>query len=29
MEIGVGLDAGLNLTFAEEEELSQEAARLG
>ena len=29
MEIGVGLDASLNLSFAEQEELSQEAARLG
>ncbi len=29
MEVGVGLDASLNLSFAEQEELSQEAARLG
>jgi alkanesulfonate monooxygenase SsuD/methylene tetrahydromethanopterin reductase-like flavin-dependent oxidoreductase (luciferase family) len=29
MEIGVGLDANLNLSFAEQAELSQEAARLG
>ena len=29
MDIGVGLDAGLNLTLAEQAELSQEAARLG
>jgi alkanesulfonate monooxygenase SsuD/methylene tetrahydromethanopterin reductase-like flavin-dependent oxidoreductase (luciferase family) len=29
MEIGVGLDANLHLSFAEQAELSQEAARLG
>ena len=29
MEIGVGLDATLNLSFAEQAELAQEAARLG
>jgi alkanesulfonate monooxygenase SsuD/methylene tetrahydromethanopterin reductase-like flavin-dependent oxidoreductase (luciferase family) len=29
MEIGVGLDATLNLSFADQAELSQEAARLG
>ena len=29
MEIGVGLDGSLNLSFTEQEELSQEAARLG
>ena len=29
MEIGVGLDANLRLSFPEQEELSQEAARLG
>ena len=29
MDIGVGLDANLNLTLAEQAELSQEAARLG
>ncbi len=29
MEIGVGLDPSLNLSFTEQEELSQEAARLG
>jgi alkanesulfonate monooxygenase SsuD/methylene tetrahydromethanopterin reductase-like flavin-dependent oxidoreductase (luciferase family) len=29
MEIGIGLDATLNLSFADEADLSQEAARLG
>src|ERR671924_1943773 len=29
MDIGIGLDATLNLSFAEQAELSQEAARLG
>jgi alkanesulfonate monooxygenase SsuD/methylene tetrahydromethanopterin reductase-like flavin-dependent oxidoreductase (luciferase family) len=29
MEIGVGLDATLNLSFTEQQQLSQEAARLG
>ena len=29
MEIGVGLDASLGLSFGEQAELSQEAARLG
>jgi alkanesulfonate monooxygenase SsuD/methylene tetrahydromethanopterin reductase-like flavin-dependent oxidoreductase (luciferase family) len=29
MEIGIGLDATLNLSFAEQAELAQEAARLG
>jgi hypothetical protein len=29
MEIGVGLDANLNLTFDEQAALSKEAARLG
>ena len=29
MEIGIGLDATLNLTFDEQAQLAQEAARLG
>ena len=29
LEIGVGLDASLNLSFADQEKLSEEAARLG